>query len=311
MSGRRALLVTSLGLSGGAIAGRWLAVGNEIAEIWYRESSGISGRERRMARYAPRWSVLYHARRHGIALRPVSRLATWDGAAEAARASGADVLISAHFHYVVPPDVLAVFGERAVNFHPALLPRYRGPIPVVAMIANGEFATEAGVTAHVMTAGLDEGPIIARRRLDDPLSLDSFALALAVARAETDLLCGPVADYLDGRLEPFAQDEAQASYFRLEDIDSTGLGRHFDAKETEWRCRFFSTGPGTRVEGGKIVFGFGGRIGPPSGAPLLRRGGAIEFDCADARVRAYVKRPWTRQWNRIRNTWRLMRAPAP
>jgi methionyl-tRNA formyltransferase len=62
-----------------------------------------------------------------------------------------------------------------VNFHPSLLPRYRGPIPVAWAIRKGE--TEIGVTFHRMAPDLDTGPILSQAAitLADEWSWDELA----------------------------------------------------------------------------------------------------------------------------------------
>jgi methionyl-tRNA formyltransferase len=58
---------------------------------------------------------------------------------------------------IVPADVLDRLGYGAYNFHPGP-PSYPGFAP--AHFAFDERALEFGATAHVMTARVDEGPIV-------------------------------------------------------------------------------------------------------------------------------------------------------
>ena len=55
--------------------------------------------------------------------------------------------------------VLAVPRLGAINMHPSLLPRWRGPFPVAWAIRFGE---ELGSTVHRMDETLDTGPILAQ-----------------------------------------------------------------------------------------------------------------------------------------------------
>ena len=77
-----------------------------------------------------------------------------------------DALLCTGFPWKIPADALAVPRLGAVNGHPSLLPRYRGPIPVGWAIRNGE--TAIGYTYHRMDAELDTGAILAQ----DSISLD-------------------------------------------------------------------------------------------------------------------------------------------
>ena len=95
------------------------------------------------------------------------------------RAYHPDVLVCNGFPWKIPPDALAVPRLGAVNGHPSLLPRYRGPCPVGWAIRNGE--TEIGFTFHRMDAELDTGPILAQASipLGDEHTWEELALKLA------------------------------------------------------------------------------------------------------------------------------------
>lgn len=70
-----------------------------------------------------------------------------------------DWLLCANTTCIVPRKVLAWFPERALNFHPGLLPAYAGLHTHQWAIRNGE--TEFGVTIHMIEAGLDTGDVVA------------------------------------------------------------------------------------------------------------------------------------------------------
>lgn len=74
-----------------------------------------------------------------------------------------DLALCAGFPWKIPAEALEVPRLGVVNFHPSLLPRYRGPIPVGWAIRNGD--SEIGVTFHRMAAELDTGPILSQGRL--------------------------------------------------------------------------------------------------------------------------------------------------
>jgi len=62
-----------------------------------------------------------------------------------------------------------------VNFHPSILPLYRGPVPSYWCIKNGENTT--GFTLHEITTRIDDGDILAQRAvpigaIKDPEILD-------------------------------------------------------------------------------------------------------------------------------------------
>jgi methionyl-tRNA formyltransferase len=71
-----------------------------------------------------------------------------------------DLFISAAYPQIFSKYVLDIPKLGAVNFHPALLPAYRGAHPHFWQIVNGE--REGGITAHFMTESIDDGDIIAQ-----------------------------------------------------------------------------------------------------------------------------------------------------
>jgi methionyl-tRNA formyltransferase len=67
-----------------------------------------------------------------------------------------DVIFSVYYSQVLSAAILGL-ARHAINFHPSLLPKYRGTAPIVWAIVNGEKRT--GVTAHEMTHPVDSGRI--------------------------------------------------------------------------------------------------------------------------------------------------------
>ncbi len=69
--------------------------------------------------------------------------------------AGFGTVTTASFHEALPGRVL--------NTHPSLLPDFKGWHAVAAALDAG--ATESGCTVHVATEALDDGPILAQRRV--------------------------------------------------------------------------------------------------------------------------------------------------
>ncbi len=156
----RALFIgTQSPLSAGGLAG-WLASGNEVAAFW-SAAPGIVPEKFG----APRLGPARLLARHGIPNVTVHRLSKWPEVVDAAAATGADVLITCATSMIVPQTLLAHFGERAVNLHRAMLPEYRGPSPYLPMLLDGRGDSDGGVTLHVLSPVIDEGDIIAQRRV--------------------------------------------------------------------------------------------------------------------------------------------------
>ena len=129
---------------------------------------------------------------------------------QALAAWGADVMVVAAYGLILPPEVLATPRLGCINIHASLLPRWRGAAPIQRAILAGD--RETGVTIMQMDAGLDTGPMLARRAcpIHDTDTAGSLHDRLATLGAEALLA---VLEQLDeGGLVPEPQDEAQATY---------------------------------------------------------------------------------------------------
>lgn len=110
-----------------------------------------------------------------------------------------DFLLVVDFGYLVPDWLLSLPGIAPINLHPSDLPQYRGSSPGQYALLYGQ--TDSAVCIMRMTAGFDEGPIIARLpfTIDAKETAASYyrkAFALAAARLPQTLV-----DYAANRQE--------------------------------------------------------------------------------------------------------------
>ncbi len=82
--------------------------------------------------------------------------------------AGTDVVVCSGYMKTIGPRTLDAFAGRILNIHPALLPRYGGKgmygDHVHAAVLNAR-DVESGATVHVVSEGLDEGPVVLQRRV--------------------------------------------------------------------------------------------------------------------------------------------------
>jgi phosphoribosylglycinamide formyltransferase 1 len=72
-----------------------------------------------------------------------------------------DVVCLAGFMRVLGPAMIAAFPNRILNVHPSLLPSFPGMNAQAQAFGHG--VKVAGVTVHLVTGELDEGPIVLQR----------------------------------------------------------------------------------------------------------------------------------------------------
>ncbi len=127
-------------------------------------------------------------------------------------ALGAELLAVYAYGKIFGPRFLALFPQGGVNVHPSLLPRYRGSIPLIAPILNGD--VETGVCVQTLALKMDAGDILAVRRRQ--LSGEETANSLGewAADAGAELLSLTVSAMERGEAEGEPQNEGEAVYCR-------------------------------------------------------------------------------------------------
>lgn len=76
----------------------------------------------------------------------------------------ADIILVGTWREKLKKEIIDLPRIAAINVHPSLLPKYRGPNPYTRTILNGE--KHSGITFHLMTPELDRGPILVQKKID-------------------------------------------------------------------------------------------------------------------------------------------------
>lgn len=77
---------------------------------------------------------------------------------------GPDLIICSAYPQIFSKELINIPNKGSVNFHPSLLPKYRGAHPHFWTILHGEKVS--GITAHFMTENIDGGDIISQIEFD-------------------------------------------------------------------------------------------------------------------------------------------------
>ena len=114
---------------------------------------------------------------------------------------------------IIPQRVIDLFNPGIINLHPSLLPKWRGPSPIEATIANQD--TETGISIMQLEAGMDSGPVYIQKTI--PLSDNESKLDLynSLFSLGNQTLINSLPDILSGKLMPTPQDDQQATYCSL------------------------------------------------------------------------------------------------
>lgn len=164
---------------------------------------------------------------------------------EAIEEATPDVVITAGFGQKLGCALLDLPTKGCVNVHGSLLPAYRGASPVAAALRNGD--RETGVTLFVMDEELDRGPIVAMQKMSLEGDETADEVMAALARLGADLLVRVLPEYVQGKIEPRAQDHEQATYAPRLTKESGRVPWDLDALEVRNHVRSVTTWPGART----------------------------------------------------------------
>ncbi|MEW9806564.1 formyltransferase family protein [Mesorhizobium sp. ZMM04-5] len=287
----------------------WLDAGHRIsAVVAYRQ-----GRPSPLT--SPRkwvtfqWRIVRMLRRHRIPLVEPESPLDWDRLRADLEAGKPDVAITYGFMRLVPQSVTSLFPLGALNFHPALLPYYRGPKPFHWLALDNAWRRHGGVTLHEMTGGFDEGPIVAQAAMADAGRVGDASGFLhdAMVRMVTEV----VPRYCSGALRGWPQPPGSYPYARM-DAPRPVVQPHWTRAQLASMCSVFRKRPGVTIEvSGKRVrlLAEARSLGRPTGARPSARLATVEFDLADGRVAYWRHTPLTKFLNEA--VWRGGSADPP
>ena len=116
--------------------------------------------------------------------------------AEVIRA-GAQYIALAGYMRILSPEFVARWQERMVNIHPSLLPKYTGLHTHERALEAGD--SHGGCTVHLVTADLDEGPMLGQTPVAILPGDTADSLAARVLIAEHQLYARCLAALVSGK----------------------------------------------------------------------------------------------------------------
>ncbi|MBI3282966.1 methionyl-tRNA formyltransferase, partial [Candidatus Curtissbacteria bacterium] len=120
-----------------------------------------------------------------------------------------DLAILVAYGKIIPSNILKLPRLGFVNVHPSLLPKYRGPSPIISAILAGEEKT--GISIMLLDEKVDHGPILAQHEV--PIDKDDTHASLIEKLAEigAQLLIETLPYYTSGDLAPAPQNHKEAT----------------------------------------------------------------------------------------------------
>jgi methionyl-tRNA formyltransferase len=162
------------------------------------------------------------------------------------RAWAPDLIVVAAFGQILKTAILELPPFGCLNVHASLLPRWRGAAPIQAALLAGD--EETGVTIMQMDAGLDTGPILAKRALRLKPDDTAASVSQALSTLGADLLLETLPAYLAGDLQPLPQPAEGVTYAPMLKKEDGRLDFTAHVAELERKVRAFNPWPGAFME---------------------------------------------------------------
>ena len=153
-----------------------------------------------------------------------------------------DVIVVAAYGKLLPSEVLDLPPHGCLNIHPSLLPKYRGPSPVVSTLLDG--VAETGVTLMLLDEGMDTGPIVAQRKLTLAGTETAEMLTQELFRVGGDLLLETLDPWTSGLVDALSQDHSNATVTRKLERSDGLVDWGTPASVLERKQRAFTPWPG-------------------------------------------------------------------
>lgn len=154
-----------------------------------------------------------------------------------------DILVVFAYGKIFKKEFLDIFPLGAINLHPSLLPRYRGPSPIPEAILNGD--DSIGITVQKLALKVDSGGIILQRIYPLNGTETTESLTAFCAAEGFQLLREALAVIAEGNVDIREQIEEEATYCRLVKKEDGAINWSDQAITIERKIRAYTPWPGT------------------------------------------------------------------
>ncbi len=153
-----------------------------------------------------------------------------------------EMIVVAAYGKILPAPLLALPKFGCINFHPSLLPKWRGASPIQNALLAGE--TQTGITIMLMDQGMDTGDILAQETFtiapDDTIE----TLTAKGVSIGQKLLLKTLPQWVGHHITPVKQDNTGATLCQLIEREDGRILWTDDALNIHNRYRALSPWPG-------------------------------------------------------------------
>lgn len=154
-----------------------------------------------------------------------------------------DLVIVGAFGTMIPNEALTIPKFGMINFHPSLLPEYRGPSPITTPIINNDPKT--GVTIMFVSEGMDEGDIIDQKEIKLTSNETFSNLSAKLVELGAKMIAEIIPLLIKNEVKRTPQDDSRATYTKkVEKKDGQINWKDQTAEEIERMSRAYESWPG-------------------------------------------------------------------
>lgn len=155
-----------------------------------------------------------------------------------------DVFVVAAYGKILPQGLLNIPRRGTLNVHPSLLPKLRGPSPIISAILTDD--REVGVSVMLLDAEMDHGPLVAQETVKiKEWPPRASELEKTLAQAGGVLLAKNLIPWIDGEITAQPQDHSKATFCKMIQKEDGLLDLAADPYQNLLKIRAFEGWPGT------------------------------------------------------------------
>ena len=148
------------------------------------------------------------------------------------------IIIMCGWRQIINEEILNLPAGGIIGFHPTLLPKGRGPAPIINSILGG--VRKSGVTMFYLDKELDHGNIIGQEEFkikSDDYAIDIYRKAIKAGR---ELIKDYLPLLVKDKAPRLSQDEAEAMYFQKRSVKDNEIKLDGSPEEIYRKIRAFS-----------------------------------------------------------------------
>ena len=124
-----------------------------------------------------------------------------------------DLILIVAYGKIIPPWITELPKFGALNLHPSLLPKFRGPSPIQSAIIARE--KETGVSIILIDDELDHGPILLKKPVPIQKSETYLSLHDRLSEIGAELLLKTAVKYARGEIKPKDQNHEETTFTKI------------------------------------------------------------------------------------------------